>query len=411
MPIAGPGSGDPISTHDIQALCNSTYAKHEDFLPAGADGPVYKPFTDSFKSTKRNNWRNSFDLQRGIGCDAPFSAEYLQSPLYLREPRFYCVFRDSGTGRCSSPAGLAEGSKTCFNPAKRRARAAGPESRARPAPKLLSRTDGPDGPSYWCVEPTTEALFDLLGPPERRAPLYPFIVALYGGSPYFGQWSGEISRSRFEADIRLSAEHLATLFDPDPDAELNSRVLAPPGPKRPTKGGPPRRPSAPAKRPSLSKPVRYRERSEAELVERSASESDPVQRLRLLEKSRRGHKRALDALAAYLGERDELTLDEQLDGFDLVARAGNAAMMFEVKTWTPANFTSQVRGGWAQLHEYRYRNREWLPADVKLYLVFDRRPPAESWVWDFLIDDRGVIPAWIEDGGLSTVKRCRSDLP
>src|SRR5690348_5673722 len=55
----------PLPTHDLQVdVCDRTWAKADEFLPAEAEGPIYKPFTSSFKpqSPATNNWRNSFDL-------------------------------------------------------------------------------------------------------------------------------------------------------------------------------------------------------------------------------------------------------------------------------------------------------------------------------------------------------------
>jgi hypothetical protein len=406
--VASPGSGPPISTGDLQHLvCDETYAKREDFLPKGAEGPIYKPFTGSFKSRKANNWRNSLDVQRGLGCDAPFSANFLQSDRYLEEPRFDCQFRDPDDGGCESPSGITGEPRTCFNPAKRPGRAAGPDSRAGPAPKLLTRTETPSV-GYWYVEPTLGALEGLLGPDGRRVPLYPFLVVLYGGSPYFGPWGGEVSRDRFEADVRLSKQHLAAIFDPDPDSPLNAQLLRGDGRRAPRRSSAAAKPAATL---PLSAPVPYAKRSQGSLVERAERQADPVKRLRLMERSRRGHQRTLDALAAHLEGLGGFRLEEQLDGFDLLAVSGNEGLLFEVKTWTTVNLSGQVRRGWAQLREYRYRNREILPSTVKLYLVLDREPPEQVWLWTFLLQDCDVVPVWIKRGELATLPRLRRHLP
>jgi hypothetical protein len=206
--LARPDSGEPTSTGDLQVdVCDATFAKRSAFLPGTAAGPIYKPFTDHFKprSPGTNNWRNSFDLQGGLGCDAPYTAEFLQSATYLSEPRYDCPFRDSATGHCGSPAGYPDRTRTCFNPNKRDV-PPGPESQAQHRPKLLTRGELGEQHGYWYIEPTIDVLVDLLAAPHKRVPLYPWIAAMYGGSPYFDRWGNEITRSRFESDIQLDAE-------------------------------------------------------------------------------------------------------------------------------------------------------------------------------------------------------------
>lgn len=409
--LARPDSGEPLSTGDIQtSICDATFAKYEPFLPRSADGPIYKPFTAHFKprSPRTNNWRNSFDLQGGLGCDAPYTTEFLQSAEYLSEPRFDCPYREASTALCKSPAGLSGRDRHCFYPAKRIGSGPpGPESRAQHRPKLLTR----DQRGYWYVEPTLDVVVDLLAAPDKRVPLYPFMAAVYGGSPYFDQWGDEITRSRFEADIQLDAERFLALFDPDPDSDLNARLLSGQSAvPEPAPGAAEPAPPPPLARP-LSSPVPYQERPVGELRTRAESQADPARRTRLLERARQGHQRALEALAEALKRRGEFELSEQLDGYDLLAIQRDVGHLFEVKTWTPANLADQIRRGWAQLREYRYRNREQLPDTVRLYLVLDRPPPAESWAWEFLVKDCDVIPTWIEEGDLVTLPDYQDLLP
>jgi hypothetical protein len=177
----------------------------------------------------------------------------------------------------------------------------------------------------------------------------------------------------------------------------------PPGAGEPPPPPPPARP--------LSAPVPYAERAIGELTTRAESQADPARRTRLLERARQGHQRALEALAKALQERGEFKLTEQLDGYDLLATDEDVCHLFEVKTWTSANLADQIRRGWAQLREYRYRNRESLPDEVKLYLVLDRPPPSESWAWRFLVEDCDVIPAWMDEGELATLPDYQDFLP
>lgn len=413
--LTGPGGGPPTTTPDLERICDRTWHKDDPFRPAGVEGPIFKPFTTSFKDPSGNNWRNSFDLQGGLGCDAPYDDDFLRREDYLGEPRFDCAFREPLTGHCLSPAGLSDRDRTCFNPAKHSAAAPapGPGSRAQHRPKLLTRGYDADGaPGYWYVEPTVDVLADLLGRSRQRVPLLPFLVALYAGSPYWSARGHEISRERLEADLVIGPERFLTLFDPDPEARHNLALAARartarrrrrPGPERPA---PP--PPAPDGGP-LSDPVPFRPRDPADLVSRAGAEIDPERRHRLLQRANAGHRRTLNALAGQLAAAG-YGLDEQLDGYDLRA-AGDGDHLFEVKTWTPANLAKQVRTGWAQLYEYRDRNEAGLRPPVALYLVLDRVPPADLWMWPWLADRLGVLPCWLADGRVTTFPEYAGRLP
>jgi hypothetical protein len=406
-----PDGGKPASNHVLEVqICDRSYEKNAEFLPEGREGPIYKPFTHSFKnrsSSSHNNWRHSFAPQGGLGCDAPYGPEYLQSADYLNEPRYDCEFRDAATGHCHSPAGYPK-VQTCFNPNKRGV-PPGRDSKAQHRPKLLSRGVSENTKGYWYIEPTVEVLSELLASPEKRVPLYPFIVALYGGSPYFTQWGTEISPARFEADIGLGHERFSTLFDPDPTSPLNQQMIS--RGTKPARGSGRESPSSRRERSpsSLSKPVRYKPREEKKLAKQAEASPDPIKRARLLERAKRGHKRTLDALAALLEERG-FELSEQLDGFDLLAISAQTSVLFEIKTWTPANLGSQIRHGWAQLLEYRFRNQASLPDPVQLCLVLDRRPPTGYWAWAFLAEELNIGIAWISKNGLSTHPSYRDPL-
>lgn len=420
--IFRPDSGQPIRTGDLQAtVCDATFEKDTTFLPSDAEGPIYKPFTEHFKPSypTANNWRNSFDLQGGLGCDAPYTADFLRSPDYLGERRIDCPYRDPASGHCGSPTG-PRGTPTCFNPNKRDI-PPGPDTAALDRPKLLSR--GPDAQrGFWYVEPTVDVLASLLSAPDRRVPLYPWMAAMYGGSAYFEQWGTDISRSRFEADVQLDAERFLALFDPDPESPWNSRLLSGDGPDTGAAGasgaggGQPAdvidaEDEPPVSGQPLSAPVPYRSRDVGRLLSQADSSADPAKRSRLLERARRGHQRALEELAGAVAKRGDFELTEQLDGYDLLAINGDTAHLFEVKTWNSANLTSQIRRGWAQLREYRYRNKPSLPSDIRLYLVLDREPPKGLWIWPFLVGDCDVIPAWMKDGELKTLAELVGLLP
>ncbi|MDP9384167.1 MAG: hypothetical protein M3P50_02850 [Actinomycetota bacterium] len=79
--------GSAISTGDLQNhVCDATWEKEAAVLPTGAPGPIFKPFGDAFFRRSSdpgvNNWRNSFDLQAGFGCDAPVPAPVHRTRLW-----------------------------------------------------------------------------------------------------------------------------------------------------------------------------------------------------------------------------------------------------------------------------------------------------------------------------------------
>jgi hypothetical protein len=396
-------TGAALSTGALQRdVCDPTYAKDEAFWPREAEGPIYKPFTNHFKGVSPgvNNWRNSYDLQSGLGCDAPFTDTYLLSDEYLAEPRFHCIFRDADTGACESPSGLSQNERTCFNPNKR-GDPPGPDTRALPRPKLLSRgyIDGIKT-GYWVVEPTVEVLNDLLADPAERVPAYPFAVALYGGSAYFARWGGVASPDRLQLDTQLDDERFSAIFDISEDNDFNRRVFA--AAKVRVRRLPRSFSEIPANSRILSKPVAYLDRPASTIRPRALRVADPEKRARLLERATEGHRKTLHKVAVTM-QRLGYDCKEQLDGFDLLARIGKQEVhLFEIKTWRPENLAKQTRSGLAQLLEYRYRNPDEMPAGTPLYLCFDRKPPHDHWLWDFLTRVCGVTPCWVDDTGIRT---------
>ena len=286
------------------------------------------------------------------------------------------------------------------------------------------------------MEPTVDVLSDLLADPAKRVPVYAFAAALYGSSPYFSQWSTEVSRERLERDLAIGPAEFMAIFDVDPDARRNAemlrgftrlqvhvpaRVEVPDGattePEEVDQGeveegrdeglaaGGTGADTASYSTSPLSEPVPYQERGSDELATEASKQADPARRRRLLERANEGHRRTVAALVAQLVAAG-YDVDEQLDGYDLCGRREeHLAHMFEVKTWTPQNLASQVRSGWAQLHEYRYRNRHRLPTDVQLYLVLDREPALDFWAWEYLAEEENVLACWMADGVLQTLPK------
>lgn len=401
-------TGSATSTGDLQSLiCDPTWRKDNAALPDGFTGPIYKPFGLKFlpeSGGAQNNWRNSFDPQGGLGCDAPYTDEFLLDTDFLSQPRYYCTFRDDATMKCLSPAGMP-GDKDCFNPNKNHNGApVGPSTNARMRPKLLSRgIDSGGTAGYWYVEPTVEALTSLLGSPLARVPLYPLSMALYGGSDYWSSLGGTaIFEGRLQSDLGLGDPEFFALFDPDPASALNAQFLSKltfsSASSSKTTIGPAPAPTTLV--PGLPGPLPFVERTIDDIKVSAGRVQDPEQRAALLERATKGHQRALNALSHHLSAAGYVC-DVQSGGYDLRAvHVEHGSHLFEVKTWTDSNLAKQVRGGWAQLYEYRYRNANLFEHGAPaLYLVLDREPPHDHWAWDWLADGLKVLPCWIGDEG------------
>jgi hypothetical protein len=77
---------------------------------------------------------------------------------------------------------------------------------------------------------------------------------------------------------------------------------------------------------------------------------------------------------------------------DLSARVADTDYLFEMKSTTEGNFTSQIRRGLSQLYEYRYI--EQIP-DSRLVLVLQSPLPTPAqWMKQYLEEDRNVLLVW-----------------
>lgn len=420
--ISRPG-GTTTSTADLQGICDDTWRKRSEFLPSGSEGSIYKPFTMSFKPETNNNWRNSFDLQAGLGCDAPPTIEYLGSPDFVEEARYYCQFRDPSTAICHSPS--ARYSETpCFVPAKNSAVAppSPHNSRAALRPKLIGRSKES---GYWLIEQTAESLAGLLNSVGARIPVLPFAVSLYSGSAYLGR-TGEAGglTTALQADLGLQDDAFLALFDLDEGSPANltiatwsgGSVASPAGPvaaRKPITPAPPDTGIPATSSSDLPRPRPFDPLDPALVRVAAGRTSDPAQRADLLERASQGHQQTLNALNEVLSSAG-YECASQWGGFDLSARHPSFGVhLFEVKTWTDFNLAKQTRSGWAQLYEYRHRNLAELGSGaVCLYLVFDREVPLNFWAWSWLAGEMGVLPCWITaDGELKTLAHFQGMMP
>lgn len=409
-----PTTGAVTSTSDLQLeVCDPTWAKAPSYLPSGAEGPIYKPFTASFKgrSPQTNNWRNSFDIQGGIGCSAPYTPAYMQSTRYIAEHRFDCSFREKSTGYCSA-AGTGA---LCFNPTKKGSGiAAWSDTSAHHRPKLLRRgVDHAGVVGYWSVEPTVDSLADLLGDPGARVPATSFATALFAGSPYWSQWSDDHSASRLQKLLALDDEQFFTLFSGPASTSLAGTSPLERATQSEVSTWSDATPTVTpemqvdSQKPTPSKvtaatPVDYVPQDTEIVIALASKETDPERRRRLLENATQGHRRVLNVLAQALKERG-YAVREQAGGYDLHAfKAPGRHVLFEAKTWTPTNLASQVRSGWAQLEEYAYRYRAMVGDSPDLVLVLNHEPPSNFWAWGWFRARQAPYVLWIDENDIKT---------
>jgi len=94
---------------------------------------------------------------------------------------------------------------------------------------------------------------------------------------------------------------------------------------------------------------------------------------------------------------------------DLSARVCNRSHLFEMKSTTERNFTSQIRRGLSQLYEYRYI--EQIP-DCRLVLVLQNPLPTPiRWMNEYLERDRNILLVWDGRGQFFASDASRRVLP
>lgn len=396
--------GKPTTTSQLQLkVCDPTWEKKDEFLPSTASGPIYKPFTESFKgrSPAVNNWRNSFDIQGGIGCNAPLTPLYLQSADYIAEHRFDCRFRDQLTGQC----GLSQVDAKCFNPEKKgNGLPAWAPTNAGHRPKLLRRGADLSGSlGYWSIEPTVGSLADLLRDPGVRVPATDFATVLFGGSAYWSEEGSGNSAVRLQKLLALDDERFLTIFEGAPVAVMSgNQQTANTAASEHPQDAKDVLPLDFVHKASLAAPLDYVEADLTIVIQQAGKERDPEQRRRLLESATRGHRRVLNTLAKALKRRG-FDVNEQPGGYDLHASDGKFRhLLFEAKTWTASNLASQVRSGWAQLEEYAYRNQNLLGESVELVLALNHKPPADFWAWSWFTNRGAPYVIWLEGEHFAT---------
>ena len=86
------------------------------------------------------------------------------------------------------------------------------------------------------------------------------------------------------------------------------------------------------------------------------------------------------------------------DHIDLYAELpSKEKYVFEVKSTTTDNLLSQTRRGVSQLYEYRYRYKDEIGYDVKLFIAFPDEPTSIPWLQQYLCLDRHIGIIWFDD--------------
>jgi hypothetical protein len=162
----------------------------------------------------RNDWRNSVNSQKGIGCFASI-AELLDPPFRLAD-RTACPHRVIQA--------KPDGNETCceLSPDANRSPCRSQLQNAGEAPKLL-RQIANGSYRYEVVSPIAEDLQKLLSGPER-IPIWPLIVALYSGSPSLSSGRRVVTMDSFFTQLGVDG-NLATVFDFSQANAANRRIV------------------------------------------------------------------------------------------------------------------------------------------------------------------------------------------
>lgn len=94
---------------------------------------------------------------------------------------------------------------------------------------------------------------------------------------------------------------------------------------------------------------------------------------------------------------------------DLAARISRKMFLFEIKSSTPRNLTTQIRKGISQLYEYRYL--QGVPEAELVLVIENPLTPPLRWAADYLVKDRGIFLVWdADEDNLHCLKETRSAL-
>ena len=130
------------------------------------------------------------------------------------------------------------------------------------------------------------------------------------------------------------------------------------------------------------------------------AESNPEQRRNLLDKANSIHQSLVDQIASVIVDKNGRPL-EDYNSVDICV-SDIAKIIFEVKSLTKNNATSQMRKAVSQLFEYRWRFRDKFGPETTLCITTDLDPRTllDDDFIQYLIEDRKIILLWRYDSRL-----------
>lgn len=252
-------SGSFITTEVLQTMLDDLYAKANRPL----NNCVLSLFTNNYlartgliapgNTYPANNWRNNFNLQKGIGCYAPQND--LASQTFLNQDRIYCRYLV-----VYEPGSLAGGHCSLCS--------TGARYRNEDHRKWLRIDVGGNG--YAVVDLNNVSNFlPYVAPQGQRIPIVPLIIALYhDASPdLFLGTRQNVDLDVFQDDFNFSKDEFISYFDDDPNNVYNTVIrtdspstsynqisTALPSPQQIVRPSPPtvQRPPRPIRNPVLS---------------------------------------------------------------------------------------------------------------------------------------------------------------
>lgn len=142
------------------------------------------------------------------------------------------------------------------------------------------------------------------------------------------------------------------------------------------------------------------DRTVAEFTSLAAKESDPLQRLKLLERATRKHEATIESFTVSVASQYGLKSYENTSGYDIFTQIDDTrGLLVEVKTVTPRNISKQIREAVSQLYEYKFRFKDELSLNVKLVILLDQDPKdfIPDWIYDYLANDRNISLWWVDN--------------
>jgi hypothetical protein len=212
-------SGQHLQSGVIETLLDDLYAKVSRPLTAQVAivfDAAHLPRSGVSTAGRRypqNTWRNNFQLQKGVGCYAPYPE--IEDPAFLAMPRARCPHLNATT-----PGTLA-GATCALAPRS-------PHYRGEEHQKWM-KID-PSGTGFASVDLLQRANYSpWVAPAGMRIPVLPLVVSLYHdsdpGLPASGR-AGTVDLNSFATDFHFTPDELTAYFDDDPANSYNAAVMA-----------------------------------------------------------------------------------------------------------------------------------------------------------------------------------------